>query len=198
MLTVALTGGIGSGKSTVSRHLESLGVPVIDADLLARQMVEPGSPALQEIQEAFGDQLVDETGYLDRTALREIVFQNPDQRARLEAILHPRIRQAMADWLEQQETPYAVVVIPLLFETGQTDLADRILVVDCETGRQIQRVLARDELSPAQVEQILAAQVERKTRLQGADDIIENNGTLAELIAATEVMHQGYLKLAAS
>lgn len=198
MLVVALTGGIGSGKSAVSRHLETLGVPVIDADLLARRMVEPGAPALQEIQAAFGGHLVDKTGQLDRAALREIVFQQPEERARLEAILHPRIRQAMATWLEQQEAPYAVVVIPLLFETGQQDMADRILVVDCEKERQIERVLARDALSPVQVKQILAAQVDRETRLAGADDIIENNGTLAELIAATGAMHRRYLELAAS
>lgn len=198
MLVVALTGGIGSGKSAVSRHLESLGAPVIDADLLARRMVEPGAPALKEIQATFGDHLVDEEGRLDRAALRDIVFEHPEERARLEAILHPRIRQTMEDWLAQQKTPYAVLVIPLLFETGQKTLADRILVVDCEPELQIERVQARDDLTRAQIEQILTAQVDRKTRLQGADDIIENNGTLAELIAATEATHRRYLELAAS
>lgn len=198
MLVVALTGGIGSGKSAVSRHLESLGVPVTDADLLARQMVEPGSPALLEIQAAFGEHLVNQAGELDRQALREIVFDHPEQRERLEAILHPRIRQAMLDWLDQQQAPYALLVIPLLFETGQNQLADRVLVVDCAPELQIQRVAERDGLAQAQIEQILSAQVDRETRLQGADDIIENNGTLAELIEATEAMHQRYLKLAAS
>lgn len=198
MLVVALTGGIGSGKSAVSRHLKTLGAPVIDADLLARRMVEPGAPALQEIQATFGDHLVDGEGMLDRAALRDIVFDQPDQRARLEGILHPRIRQAMEDWLEQQNAPYAVLVIPLLFEAGQTTLADRILVVDCDPELQIERVLARDDLPRAQVEQILAAQVDRKTRLQGADDIIKNNGTLEELMAATEATHRRYLELAAS
>ena len=198
MLVVALTGGIGSGKSAVSSQLETLGAPVIDADLLARKMVEPGAPALLEIQTTFGDHLVDEEGRLDRSALRDIVFDHPDQRERLERILHPRIRQAMEDWIARQNAPYAVLVIPLLFETGQTTLADRILVVDCEPELQIERVLARDKLTRAQAEQILAAQVDRKTRLQGADDIIENNGTLEELMAATEAAHQRYLKLAAT
>ena len=198
MLVVALTGGIGSGKSAVSRHLESLGAPVIDADLLARRMVEPGAPALKEIQARFGDHLVNDQGVLDRAALRDIIFDQPDQRARLEGILHPRIRQAMEDWLAQQNAPYAVLVIPLLFETGQTTLADRVLVVDCDPELQIERVVARDKLTRAQVEQILAAQVDRKTRLQGADDVIENNGTLEELIAATEVTHRRYLEIAAT
>ena len=198
MLTVALTGGIGSGKSAVSRHLQSLGAPVIDADLLARRMVEPGTPALKEIQTTFGNHLVNEEGQLDRTALRDMVFGHPEKRALLEAILHPRIRQAMEDWLGRQNAPYAVLVIPLLFETGQTTLADRILVVDCDPELQIERVVARDQMPRAQIEQILAAQVDRKTRLQGADDVIENNGTLAELIAATEATHQRYLELTAS
>jgi dephospho-CoA kinase len=198
MLAVALTGGIGSGKSAVSRHLETLGVPVIDADLLARQMVEPGSSALQEIQTAFGDEVLDQTGGLNRQALRDIIFEHPDQRSRLEAILHPRIRQAMLEWLAQQKAPYAVLVVPLLFETGQNHLADRVLVVDCEPRQQIHRVRERDGLSLARIEQILEAQMDRQTRLQGADDIIENNGTLEELIAATEAVHQRYLELAAT
>jgi len=196
MLVVALTGGIGSGKSAVSRHLESLGVPVIDADRLARQLVAPGSPALTEIQATFGEHLVDDTGCLDRAALRGIVFDNPEQRRHLEAILHPRIRQAMQEWLSEQHAPYAVLVIPLLFETGQTTLADRVLVVDCELARQIDRVSERDGLSELQIQQILDAQVDRETRLRGADDVIENNGSLEELIAATEEMHRRYLALA--
>ena len=196
MLVVALTGGIGSGKSAVSHHLETLGVPVIDADRLAHRMVEPGSPALGEIQEAFGKHLVDAEGRLDRAALREMVFDNAIQRQRLEAILHPRIRQAMNDWLGQQTAPYAVLVIPLLFETGQLDLADRVLVIDCEESLQIARVSARDTLGEEQIRQILAAQVDRETRLNGADDVIDNNGSLTQLVEATEQMHRHYLMLA--
>lgn len=198
MLVVALTGGVGSGKSAVSHHLESLGVPVIDADRLAHQLVAPGSPALREIQATFGDQLVDAEGKLDRASLREIVFDNPAQRKRLENILHPRIRTAMEVWLQNQTAPYAVLVIPLLFETGQTSLAKRVLVVDCDEALQIERVSGRDGLTGEQIRQILAAQVDRETRLRGADDVIENNGSLQELIEATERMHRHYLTLASS
>jgi len=196
MLVVALTGGIGSGKSTVSHHLESLGVPVIDADRLAHQMVAPDAPALQEIQKAFGAHLVDPQGKLDRAALRNIVFDNATKRRRLEAILHPRIRQAMERWLAQQTYPYAVIVIPLLFETAQTDLADRILVVDCDESRQLERVAQRDGMTSEQIRQILAAQVDRQTRLAGADDVIENNGDRSHLLEATERLHRQYLALA--
>ncbi|MCU7846643.1 MAG: dephospho-CoA kinase [Candidatus Thiodiazotropha sp. (ex Lucinoma kastoroae)] len=196
MLVIALTGGIGSGKSAVSRHFESLGVPVLDADLLAHQLVKPGFPALLEIQAVFGDQMVDAQGRLNRAALRAIVFGDPQQRHRLEAILHPRIRQTMEAWLEHQSAPYVVLVIPLLFETGQTTLADRVLVVDCDESIQIERVAKRDQLSTAQIAQIMASQVDRQTRLRGADDVIENNGSLDALIDATERLHQTYLKLA--
>lgn len=195
-MVVALTGGIGSGKSAVASHLESLSVPVIDADLLAHQLVRPGCPALLEIQAAFGDGLVDENGALNRSALRKIVFDDPAQRKRLEGILHPRIREAMEGWIAQQSAPYVVLVIPLLFETGQMSLADRILVVDCDESRQIERVLQRDQLSREQILQIMASQVDRQTRLQGADDVIENNASLEDLIDATERLHENYLKMA--
>ncbi|MEJ2622146.1 MAG: dephospho-CoA kinase [Candidatus Thiodiazotropha sp.] len=198
MLSIALTGGIGSGKSAVSNHFESLGIPVIDADRLAHQMVQPGSPALIEIAETFGDHLIDPQGRLNRGALREIVFNDPAQRKRLEAILHPPIRQAMERWLEQQTAPYAILVIPLLFETEQQDIAERILVVDCDESLQYQRVSERDDLDDSQIAQILASQIDRQTRLQGADDVIENNSDLAALIKATEKMHQAYLALSNS
>jgi dephospho-CoA kinase len=196
VLAVALTGGIGSGKSAVSGHFESLGVPVIDADVLAHQLVKPGSPALQEIQTLFGDEMVDPQGNLNRAALREVVFNDPAQRKRLEGILHPRIRQAMESWLKQQNAPYAVLVIPLLFETGQQSIANRILVVDCDESHQYERVTNRDQLDKTQIDQILASQTDRHTRLQGADDVIENNGSLEALLEATERMHHNYLKLA--
>ncbi|ODB84806.1 dephospho-CoA kinase [Candidatus Thiodiazotropha endoloripes] len=198
VLTVALTGGIGSGKSAVSNHFDSLGVPVIDADRLAHQMVQPGSPALTQIETAFGEHLIDQQGRLNRGALREIVFNDPTQRKRLESILHPPIRQAMEDWVEQQTAPYVILVIPLLFETGQQDIAQRILVVDCEESLQYQRVAQRDNLDESEIAQILASQVDRQTRLEGADDIIENNGDLAALTKATERMHQAYLVLSKS
>ncbi|MEW8692483.1 MAG: dephospho-CoA kinase [Candidatus Thiodiazotropha endolucinida] len=196
MLVIALTGGIGSGKSAVSSHLESLGVPVIDADRLAHQLVKPGSPALLEIQAAFGKNLVDTNGALDRAALRKIVFNDSSQRKRLEGILHPRIREAMKAWIARQSAPYAVLVIPLLFETGQKSLADRNLVVDCDESLQIKRVIRRDHLPRKQIQQIMASQVDRQTRLQWADDVIENNGSLEDLIKATEELHNIYMKIA--
>jgi dephospho-CoA kinase len=198
MLVVALTGGIGCGKSTVSRHLESFGIPVIDADVLAHRLVEPGTPALHEILETFGHHLSDEKGSLDRDALRNFIFNNPQQRKRLEAILHPRIREGMQAWISEQSAPYVVLVIPLLFETGQTDLADRVLVVDCDESKQMQRVAIRDDQSKTQIQQIIDAQVSRNTRLQGADDVLENNGDMETLLNSTRRIHQHYLKLASS
>lgn len=198
MLVIALTGGIGCGKSAVSSHLESLGIPVIDADLLAHQLVKPGSPALLEIQATFGDELVDDKGVLNRAALRKIVFDDPQQRKRLESILHPRIRTAMVEWIAKQSAPYVVLIIPLLFETGQMSLADRILVVDCDESLQIERVIKRDQISRDQIKQIMESQVDRQTRLKGADDIIENNSSLDALIEATERLHNDYLKMAGS
>ena len=161
-------------------------------------MVEPGSPALQEIQATFGTHLVDAEGRLDRAALRGIVFERPEQRKRLEAILHPRIRAVMQDWLSAQTAPYAVLVIPLLLETGMDDLADRVLVVDCDESLQIERVAGRDGHDETEIRRIIAAQVDRQTRLRAADDVIENNGSLEELIETTERMHRQYLILAES
>ncbi|MCG7984351.1 MAG: dephospho-CoA kinase [Candidatus Thiodiazotropha lotti] len=196
MLVVALTGGIGCGKSAVSTHLESLGVPIIDADHLAHQLVQPGTPALVDIQNVFGGSVIDNRGCLNRTALRNIVFDEPQQREQLENILHPRIRAAMEAWMKSQTAEYVVLVIPLLFETGQQTLADRILLVDCYESNQIDRVLQRDKLSRKQVQQIIASQANRQTRLQGANDIIENNSTYENLIKATNDIHEKYLKLA--
>ncbi|MES9925592.1 MAG: dephospho-CoA kinase [Candidatus Thiodiazotropha endolucinida] len=196
MMVIALTGGIGSGKSAVSSHLESLNVPVIDADQLAHQLVKPGSPALLEIETAFGDNLVDSNGILDRAALRNIVFNDSSQRKRLEGILHPRIREAMEAWIARQSAPYVVLVIPLLFETDQESLADRTLVVDCDESIQIERVLKRDQLTRKQIQQIMANQIDRQTRLQRADDVIKNSSSLDDLIKATEELHSKYKDIA--
>ncbi|QYZ65651.1 MAG: dephospho-CoA kinase [Gammaproteobacteria bacterium (ex Lamellibrachia satsuma)] len=195
-LVVALTGGIGSGKSTVSRHFEKLGVPVIDADLIAREQVEPGAPALDEIRKRFGADVITPKGGLDRDRMRSIVFENSTKRLQLQQILHPRIRSEMQLRLVQLDTPYAVLVIPLLLESGQDSLADRILVVDIPEVHQIARVQQRDGLKKTQIGQIIAAQVDRQSRLAAADDVISNDGGLQTLEKAVEQLHQRYLDLA--
>lgn len=168
----------------------------MDADVIARQLVEPGSAALGEIKSLFGPWIIRADGSLDRAELRSLVFEDPDKRHQLEQILHPKIRLVMEQWLESLSAPYAILVIPLLLETGQTTLADRVLVVDCPESLQIARVKQRDGLSEAQIKQMLAAQVDRKSRLAAADDVIENSGNLAELTAAAKRLHLAYLELA--
>jgi dephospho-CoA kinase len=193
---VALTGGIGSGKSTVANLFADLGVPVIDADAVAHALTVPGEPAVGEIAAAFGPEVVDAAGGLDRAALRRVVFDNPIERQRLEALLHPRIRARMLEALAAVQGPYALLAIPLLFETGQTDLADRTLVVDLPEETQVQRVRQRSGLSDAEVRCIIAAQVPRAVRLAGADDVIDNSGPPEALGPAVEVLHRSYLAMA--
>ncbi len=198
MLVITLTGGIGSGKSTVARIFAELGAPVIDADLVAREVVEPGSPALTEIESAFGPEVLDGDGNLRRDRLRERVFGDPAARRRLEAIMHPRIREIMVRRLAGLNAPYAILVIPLLLETGQTDLGDRTLVVDLPESLQIERVKRRDHLEDARIRTILAAQCDRSTRLNAADDVIDNQGDPEGLREQVEKLHQRYLALTAA
>ena len=198
VLLIGLTGGIGSGKSAVSRCFERLGVPVIDADQVAREVVEPGQPALAEIATAFGADLIQADGSLDRTRLRERVFADPDARRHLESILHPRIRTRMRERLAAlpADTPYAVFVIPLLFETGQQDTVDRVLVVEAAEAVRIARVTGRDGVAEDQVRRILAAQCSAEDRAAGADDLISNEGSESELAAKVAALHEKYLVLA--
>ena len=196
MLRVGLTGGIGSGKSTIASLFLMRGVPVIDTDEIARALTEPGQESFDEIVRAFGENILDETRRIDRTRLRERVFDNADERHRLEAILHPRIRVLVREKLAAAEAPYAVVVIPLLIESGFTDLVDRILVVDVMENVQIQRTAARSGLSEPEIRKIMAAQTSRAQRLQAANEVIENNGDRRQLEAEVERMHQWYLSLA--
>ncbi|MES9934851.1 MAG: dephospho-CoA kinase [Sedimenticola sp.] len=195
MFTVGLTGGIGSGKSVVTRRFADLGVPVIDADLVAREVVEPGQPALAEITARFGSQLLDDEGKLRRKALREIVFNDNKARADLEAILHPRIRQRMQQKLESLNAPYAILAIPLLVETAQQDRVDRVLVVDCAVDEQIRRVSQRDGITSEQARAILDTQATREQRLSVANDIIDNSGTIDDLDASVLALHRQYLAL---
>ncbi|MCB1788241.1 MAG: dephospho-CoA kinase, partial [Gammaproteobacteria bacterium] len=170
------------------------GAEVIDTDRLSRELVEPGQPALREIIAAFGEGMLDTQGRLDRGLLRERVFGDAAARKRLEEILHPRIRDAMLARAEDSTAPYVVFVIPLLFEAGQRALVDRVLVIDVPEPLQRARVAARDGFDDAQIAQILAAQVDRATRLSGADDVICNDGSIAELHAAVDRLHHQYLR----
>ena len=197
MLAVGLTGGIGSGKTAVSDAFARRGVPIIDTDVLARELVSPGQPALAEIVDQFGPACLDAAGRLDRSYLRQAVFADPLLRQRLEAILHPRILQAARDRLTALDTPYCLVVIPLLVETRLTDLFHRTLVVDVPEALQVQRVMARDGVDREQAQRILAAQTTRTQRLALADDTIDNSGDLRELDARVAALHNKYLTLAA-
>ncbi len=196
MLKIGLTGGIGSGKSAAAREFAALGVPVIDTDRIARELVTPGSPLLDRIAEHFGPDILTAAGALDRAALRRHVFADPAARQRLEAILHPPILAEMQRRAEAETAPYVILVIPLLAETGAAGLVDRVLVVDVPEDLQRQRVAARDNLTDAEIDAILAAQCKRDARLKIADDIIDNSGELAALRARVHELHEKYLTLA--
>jgi dephospho-CoA kinase len=196
MLRVGLTGGIGSGKSTIASLFVMRGVPVIDTDEIARSLTEPGQECYDEIVRIFGDAILDGNRRIDREQLRERVFDNPDERHRLEAILHPRIRVIVLDKLTALEAPYVIVVVPLLIESGFTDLVDRVLVVDTLENVQIQRTATRSGLSEPEIRKIMSAQASRAQRLQLANDVIDNNGDRKQLEAEVERMHQWYLSLA--
>lgn len=196
MLRVGLTGGIGSGKSTIASLFVMRGVPVIDTDEIARSLMEPGQESFGEIVRAFGETILDENRRIDRNRLRERVFDNADERRRLEAILHPRIRALVRNKLTAVEAPYVIVVVPLLIESGFTDLVDRVLVVDTMENVQIQRTTTRSGLSEPEIRKIMSAQASRAQRLQLANEVIENNGDRKQLEAEVERMHQWYLSLA--
>ena len=198
MLVVGLTGGIGSGKTAVSDRFARYGTPVIDTDLLARELVESGQPALDEIAAAFGRDCLDEAGCLDRARLRERVFADASGRRRLEMILHPRIRALAKQRIALLAASYCLLVIPLLVETGMTDLVDRVLVVDAPEAEQLRRVMARDRTDEEQARRILAAQARREQRLALADEVVENSGDLAALDRQVSALHQRYLTLARS
>jgi dephospho-CoA kinase len=197
-LVVALTGGIGSGKSTVADRLAVLGAGVIDTDLLSRELTASGNPVLEQIAGTFGRGILTPDGSLDRAGLRQLIFQNEDARKRLETILHPPIRTVMLARLASLNSPYAVLVIPLLFETGQQTTADRVLVVDIPEPIQIERVMRRNGLSRDEVERIIDTQITRRERLARADDLIDNSGDLDTLEPQIQRVHANYLRLSAS
>jgi dephospho-CoA kinase len=197
-LLIALTGGIASGKSAVAEEFAKLGVPVLDTDQIARDVVAPGSPALGQLVAEFGAEILDTNGQLNRAHLRERVFSDPAQRHKLEAITHPAIRAELAQRSAAAGGAYQVHVIPLLVETGRADAYDRVLVVDCPKEAQIERLLARDRGSREQAEEILAAQASREERLDAAHDVIENTGTLADLQRFVQTLHRNYELIAAN
>ncbi|WP_312055387.1 dephospho-CoA kinase [Pantoea brenneri] len=196
--TIALTGGIGSGKSSIARQFAALGVDIIDADLIAREVVEPGTPALQAIEARYGAVILTEQGTLDRARLRDIIFQTPEEKSWLNALLHPLINARTQQLIAAASSPYVLWVVPLLVENQLQHQADRVLVIDVDEATQIARTQQRDQLSLAQVQRILAAQATRQQRLACADDIIDNSGEPEDALPQVAGLHQRYLRLAAT
>lgn len=196
MFVVGLTGGIGSGKTAATDYLAQQGITIVDADLASRVVVEPGQPALLTIAEHFGQHVIADDGALDRRALREIVFADPDALKALEGITHPAIGAELRRQIEASQSPYTVLVSPLLLETSQKTLVDRILVIDASAELQVERTMARDQVPEAQVAAIMKAQLARSKRLDQADDVVENHGSLDALHEQLQVLHEHYLALA--
>ncbi|MDH3991104.1 MAG: dephospho-CoA kinase [Gammaproteobacteria bacterium] len=193
---VGLTGGIASGKTMISNYFAELGVPVIDTDLIAREVVMPGSAALDEISEQFGPAVIAGDGSLDRQAMRKLVFSSDEKRKALESILHPRIRDETYRQAAEAEAPYVIIVVPLLFESPMKEAMDRVLVVDCSVETQLNRLLARDKESEDQARRIIATQSSREERLSIADDIVSNDGDKDDSMKAVLELHEAYLQLA--
>ncbi len=197
-LVIGVTGGIGSGKTAVTDRFQSLGITVVDADLASRVIVEPGRPALTEIEAHFGPNAIAEDGTLDRRALRDIVFSNPDERKWLEQLTHPLIGQEIMSQLQASQSPYTVLVSPLLLESAQHQMAQRILVIDVPVETQITRTVSRDDATEDGVKAIIDVQMDRETRLRKADDVITNDKTLNELHNKVDALHNNYLALASA
>ena len=190
---VGITGGIGSGKSAVTDYLETKGITVVDADKVARVVVEPGTSGLAAIAEHFGSDILLPEGSLDRAALRKVVFDNADERKVLEGITHPRIREEIARQLSEATSPYVVLASPLLLESGQNSFANYVVVVDVPESVQLSRTMARDDNSEQLVKSIMAAQLDRETRLSRADTSISNDGSLDELYTRVDDLHDDLL-----
>jgi dephospho-CoA kinase len=196
-LRIGLTGGIASGKSTVTQRFAELGVPVIDADVASRSVVESGKPGLAQVVQQFGVGVLDANGQLDRRALRDLIFKDSSLRQALDAILHPLIRAEMERDVAQANAPYVVMAIPLLVEGGSSaKRVDRVLVVDADETLQKARLKARDGSSEEQARAILGSQASRAARLAAADDVLLNTGTVAELRQSVDRLHEKYLQLA--
>ncbi|WP_394203988.1 dephospho-CoA kinase [Shewanella waksmanii] len=195
-LIVGLTGGIGSGKTTVAELFAEKGIELVDADIVAREVVAPGSLGLQKISQHFGENILLSNGELDRKALRDLVFSQPEQRHWLNELLHPMIRSEMLRQLDETCSSYAILVVPLLFENGLDRLVNYTLVVDISPQEQMKRVAARDDVSAEQVQRIIDSQASRSDKLSKADDVIDNHGTQSALIQQVDKLHQKYLQIA--
>lgn len=194
---VGLTGGIGSGKSTAAKLFGDSGASVVDTDVIAHELTQAGGPAIGALCEAFGGQYIAADGSLDRARMRELVFGNPTAKSKLEAILHPLIRERARAAVAAAKQPYVILVVPLLLETGAyRDLIRRVLVVDCSEARQIERATRRSRLSDAEVRAIMATQLSREARRARADDVLDNDGSMEALRDQVEALHAGYLALA--
>ena len=197
MYVVAITGGIGSGKTTIANQFAELGIDVVDADVIAREVVESGTPALAAIADHFGPDVITPDGQLDRRRLREQVFSDPSAKAWLNALLHPLIRSEMQRQCAAARSPYCLLVVPLLVENKLTGLANRVLVVDVDEATQIERTCRRDGVTSEQAKTIIAAQASRSERLAAADDVIENgNGSEMAIKARILTLHETYLAFA--
>ncbi|WP_417448142.1 dephospho-CoA kinase [Idiomarina abyssalis] len=190
---VGVTGGIGSGKSAATAEFEKLGITVVDADVVARQVVMPGTPCLQAIAEHFGNQLLTEGGELNRKALRQRVFSNPQEKEWLNKLLHPAIREEIISQLEQADSPYVILSAPLLLENGLEKYCQRVLVIDVPESLQISRTIQRDDSPKKEVEAIMKAQLSRSERLEKANDVLNNDGSLKQLKQQVLQLHQRYL-----
>lgn len=195
MLRIGLTGGIGSGKSTVSELFAELGAPIIDTDRIAHELTAPGTAILKRIAELFGNHVLNSDGSLNRARLRELIFADPSRREQLERLLHPLIQDRALQLMRQSTGPYCILVVPLLLEKNWHVMVDRILVVDAPPELQLTRTLQRDGRPAMEVRAIIAAQISREQRLAAADDVLVNDADRAKLAAAVEALHRKYLQL---
>ena len=194
-MIIGLTGGIGSGKTAVSDSFEALGIDVVDADLASRVVVQKGKPCLLKIAQHFGEDILTKEAELDRAKLREIIFKSEEEKNWLESLLHPAIANQIQDELNASKSPYTILVSPLLLETNQKDFCSKVLAVDVPVETQIERTLKRDGVSKEQVQAIINSQISRNDRLNLADEIIVNDGTLEDLEIAVKILHEKFLSL---
>ena len=194
-MIIGLTGGIGSGKTAVSDSFESLGIDVVDADLASRVVVQKGKPCLLKIAQHFGEDILTKEAELDRAKLREIIFKSEEEKNWLESLLHPAIANQIQDELNASKSPYTILVSPLLLETNQKDFCSKVLAVDVPVETQVERTLKRDGVSKEQVQAIINSQISRNDRLNLADDVIVNDGTLEDLEIAVKILHEKFLSL---